>query len=369
MSLDIDRMEESRLLRQLSLAIVIPLAFPGATVSPESQGAHTTRWILPDGSKLNVLQQGPAGPSDAFRFYTGPWAEVGGAGAVDFLLKTGVVADFRAAKAWLLTHTALELMPAQRSAVPAHRSPQPFHLPDRDTQPDRAWALIRHYLVDERRLPEALVRVAVETGAVYAGSGYYAGYVLFPCRNHRRAGDTPATGAMLRWADPARTPTALGGAIKAVAPRTDRKAGWWEWGTGRQTLIIVEAPIDALTVIAALESRGQSFGVSVMAFGGSGGLNPAQLQGFSGVIAATDADHEGDRLARHILDLAQPSQSVQRLMPPVGYKDWNAAWQHNPTRVAQTWGPARLGTSDPSQARHPGQPAGEAKTADTELDR
>ncbi len=42
-------------LRRLSLAEVIPVLCPGSYLSHERQGPGRVRWVLPDGTKVNVL--------------------------------------------------------------------------------------------------------------------------------------------------------------------------------------------------------------------------------------------------------------------------------------------------------------------------
>ena len=52
-------------LRGIPLAEVIPAIWPGAYRSRERQGPGRVRWVLPDGTKVNVL---PLADGDLFRF-------------------------------------------------------------------------------------------------------------------------------------------------------------------------------------------------------------------------------------------------------------------------------------------------------------
>ncbi|MCY0886415.1 MAG: hypothetical protein OWV35_11165, partial [Firmicutes bacterium] len=289
-------------LRQIPLATVIPLAFPGATGPTPGQGPDVVQWRLPDGSKVNVKM---TNQSDLYRVWSGPYAGRAGTGAINFLVDLGVCADFAQAKAWLqqAVPTATREAPA---AKPVTATPErPFQLPPSQRDPRAAWAMIQDYLVEIRKLPAPLVRqlVMADPPAVLAGWGpRYGHYLLFPCWDHAQplAGQRP-TGALLRWRHSDREPPRdwFGGNPRPMAPGSSKRAGWWQIGAPTApTLIITEAPIDGLSVAASLTPVTDIHprlpaDVAILALGGEAGFTPRQLQGHRQVLCATDRDEAG----------------------------------------------------------------------------
>lgn len=309
-------------LRRIPLANVIPWAFPGARLSAERLGPGRVRWILPDGTKVNVL---PLEDGDAFRFmnrldWTQP--DISPKGAINFLML---------ARHWSLREAASFLDDGQRLlAVPQEAGSRAVTMvrtvlrhPRRLTDPEQEWAQIQGYLVGQRQLPELVVADLYGRGYVYAGGGAYRGYLVFP---HRAEAANPTiTGYSLRWANkdvrPHDKPT------RWVAPGSRLKAGWFSIGRGTDAVIITESPIDALTVWASAIEEGLAHRVIIRSTAGAGGLTQSLWEGFPRVVVATDRDEAGDSYAQWVESHQTTGGSVIRVTPPAPHKDWNEAWQ------------------------------------------
>lgn len=95
-------------------------------------------------------------------------------------------------------------------------------------------------------------------------------------------------------------------------------------------IAVTEAPIDALSLAAIEEGRGDTLYVST-----TGGMEPGtiaalgalfheQVMAWGKLIIATDADASGDHHAKRINDVAvSRGIASARLLPPVGANDWN----------------------------------------------
>lgn len=334
-------------LRQIPLATLIPIVFPGATGPHTGQGPGVAQWTLPDHTKINVKT---TGQSDLWKIWSGDRAGQSGVGAINFLVALGVCADFAQAKLWL--QDALPQagpVPVRPRVSPREHAPAPFHLPHVVRNPVEAREAALAYLTDRRQIPAPVVRMAMtqDPPAVLAGWGpKYGDYLLFPCWDHAAPiqGAQP-TGALLRWRHVDQDPPLdrFGGNPKPMAPGSHKSDGWWQIGERTAaTLIITEAPIDALSIIAALPTYtdGPSAipsNIALMALGGEAGFSPRQLAGHNQVMIATDRDEAGDRFEALIRAAAFPHQTVERIVPPRGYKDWNEAWQENPGNMQILW--------------------------------
>ena len=315
-------------LRRIPLANVIPWAFPGARLSAERQGPGRVRWILPDGTKVNVL---PLADGDVFRVMNRlDWIQPGISlkGAINFLML---------ARHWSLREAASFLDDGQRflnvpreaasrAVTMAHTA---LHHPRRLSDPEQDWAHVQRYLVGQRRLPELMVADMYRRGYVYAGGGVYHGYLVFP---HRAETTSPAiTGYSLRWANnnlpPHDKPT------RWVAPGSRLKAGWFSIGRGMDAVVITESPIDALTVWASGIEEGLAHRVTIRSTAGAGGLTQRLWEGFPRVVVATDRDDAGDSYAQWVESHQTTGGSIIRVTPPAPHKDWNEAWQGGARRV------------------------------------
>jgi hypothetical protein len=184
------------------------------------------------------------------------------------------------------------------------------------------WFQVRDYLVGERRLPELVVADLYRRGSVYAGAGFHHGYIVFP---HRADGpDSSVTGYSLRWAKASLPPSDR--PTKWVASGSRLKDGWFTLGQSRETLIIVESPIDAITLWASAIDEGIAHRVSIRSSSGAAGLAARMWEGFEAVVTAFDQDVAGQGYAEWVRQhRGQAPRSTISL--DGAYKDWNAAWQ------------------------------------------
>ncbi len=307
-------------LRRIPLADVIPAICPGAYRSRERQGPGRVRWVLPDGTKVNVL---PLADGDLFRFMNrsdAVPASVSHKGAINFVMAVRQTSFMEAVR--VLDRLRLVMDRPRPDRRPAHARPTILRHPERRDDPEGEWAQVRDYLVGERRLPDLLVADLYRRGHVYAGAGLYQGYLAFP---HRGDGPQPhVTGYSLRWAH-ADAPTD-GKPAKWVASGSRLKDGWFHLGYSRQTLIITESPIDAITLWASAIEEGVAHRLSIRSSSGAGGLSERMWAGFEAVVAAFDNDAAGRRYADWVIE-HRGEHETTCVTPPDAFKDWNAAWQ------------------------------------------
>ena len=343
---------ETDALRQIPLSVVIRSLWPGVT--SEKQGA-STYWHTPEGK---IETKPDSRGSDLYHIWSGPHAKPGNMGAINFLRDVGVYVNFDEAKRYLMQLDPSRVESAvtdRKQAVTTTQSEnqvQEFRLPMRVFDPQKNLQRLTDYLVTERKLPKELIAglANYRHPPFYAGFGSkYDDYIVFPCRDHSKSPATsspsaslpPPTGAILRWRHTDRTPPAdqFGGRTSPMSAGLSQKStGWWQMGQGHDILIVTEAPIDGLTVASALlDTREYAAQSTFLATGGTGGLNPKQFQGFDTIMVGTDADREGDRIADDVVPLTRNGQTIVRVRPPEGCKDWNAAWQQDPQSVKQTW--------------------------------
>ncbi len=337
--------ETTAALRQIPLATIIPIAFPDAQGPLRGQGPDVVQWTLADGSKVNVKT---TGQSDLYRVWSGPQTGRAGTGAINFLVDLGVCTDFTSAKAWL--HDAVPTVnPPNMAPTRPQAAPQPFRMPHFYRQSTAAWPLITEYLADIRQIPAGLIRTVLhqDPPAILAGWGpKYGHYLLFPCWDHSQPlKDSQPTGALLRWRHPGEEPPPewFGGNPRPMAPGSHKRDGWWQIGASdAPTLIITEAPIDGLSVAALLPTVNDLHSdlppnVAIMALGGEAGFDPRQLQGHTRILCATDNDPAGERFAAAIRAATRKGQTVERIRPPAGTKDWNQVLQTQPDRGRAVW--------------------------------
>jgi hypothetical protein len=307
-------------LRRMPLADVIPAMYPGAYRSRERQGPGRVRWVLPDGTKVNVL---PLADGDLFRFMNRSddgLASVSHKGAINFVMVVRQTSFIEAVRVLDRLRPVMDM--AGRDRRPAHVRPTILRHPERRDDSEGEWIQVRDYLVGERRLPDLVVADLYRRGHVYVGTRFYEGYLVFP----HRAGDPQSrvTGYSLRWAHAAAPPD--GKPTKWVASGSRLKDGWFHLGRSRQTLIITESPIDAITIWADAVREGVAHRVSIRSSSGAGGLSERMWAGFDAVMAAFDNDAAGRRYAEWVIE-HRGEHEITCITPPNAYKDWNAAWQ------------------------------------------
>ena len=174
------------------------------------------------------------------------------------------------------------------------------------------------YLTVARRLPQAVVVAAIRAGVLREGPHASAWFA-----HHDHQGRL--TGFEMRGPD-YRGFSAGGGKTLFRLP------GRHESGSHRQSrLVVAEAPIDAMSVAALEDLRGDSFYLAV-----GGGMGPETLRTLdlllhesatepgATLVAATDADRAGDNYAVRLEQMSRDAGlKFERLRPPVEEGDWN----------------------------------------------
>lgn len=243
---------------------------------------------------------------------------------------------------WLNPQVMEDLQAQPKPAPPA---PRPFTFPCVTFNGAQAWAVIRRYLVQQRGLPEPIVRAAWQGHQIYMGWGAKSGgYLLFPQRawdqQDQERHELPAVGCAWRWAgDPVpanklkvrQSGPRPGSQTRGLMANDPRTTGWWQFGKGQEAVIAVESAIDGLAFLAAagLESRR----MTIVAGHGQGGFCARAWKGFPLVGVATDRDMAGEGYGQEIA--RQTRAPVIRIRPPEGSKDWAEAWQRHPDEAAQ----------------------------------
>ena len=204
---------------------------------------------------------------------------------------------------------ALERKRKQRDA-PAIPVAQRWEQRKRLSRGSATWG----YLTGERALPPAVLVAADLFDVVREGPH---GSAWFAHRDHTGV----LTGIEMRGPD-----------WRGFSDQSDKSLFRLPGGTGALTrLAVCEAPMDALSLAALEGLRPDTLYVST-----TGGMGPltltcleALLQGLApqpeGVlVAATDADRQGERYAERLAAMAAAAGvRSERLVPPNGLNDWN----------------------------------------------
>jgi hypothetical protein len=222
------------------------------------------------------------------------WSQsAGGGGAIDLVMHLRQV-GFGQALEWL------EQRFGSGTSLPLQATPQTRSLA---LPPPVAanWPRVKHYLVEERKLPATLLQPLVQSGVLYADALANAVFLLL---------DTAATavGAELRGT------TAL--AWRGMAPGSRKDRGFFSLpSTPCQAIVLCESAIDALSC--------HTLHPGYRCLSTSGARpHPAWLpalisQGLP-IHCGFDADPTGEAMAQRMHDL---HPFIRRLRPPA--KDWN----------------------------------------------
>lgn len=259
----------------------------------------------------------PAGRISTSRENPAQWynhdQSVGGGGAIDLVMHLNGW-DFKAAVAWLAARFGAETAVssarvhaarlAETEAQLAAKLPAPSPLPKPCPEAQRA---IRDYLVRGRGLPEELVKIALDRGAVFAAR--YGKYINAAFKLAAPDDlDGEAVGVELR-----------GIGDKAFHGVRGAK-GLFRVGRGEcRELVVCESAIEALSYYA-LHGKPGLWAVGTAGDSGAG-VELAQRLAANGaeVIAAQNADDAGNRQARRLIK-AVPSAVRHR---PQEANDWN----------------------------------------------
>lgn len=263
-------------LRQLPLPVVLEQL--GARPDPHDPAKwRTDRGILSvTGSKFMNWTQG-----------------LGGGGAIDVVMHVRQI-GFGQALQWL-EHRFAGLTPPQPGATPKE---QALALPAPVAE---NWPRVERYLVEQRKLPRALLFPLLQSEIIYADGQANAVFLLV-------SPDATPVGAELRGT------TAL--AWRGMAPGSRKDRGFFSLpSTPREPLVLCESAIDAISCHALYPAY--------RCLSTSGArpdpvwLTPLLEQGRP-VYCGFDADPTGDLMAQRMRNL---HPSIQRLRPAA--KDWN----------------------------------------------
>jgi hypothetical protein len=218
---------------------------------------------------------------------------VGGGGAIDLVMHLRQV-GFGQALQWLEERFGLTAPTQPDALATAHTlrlpAPAPHH-----------WPRVERYLLEERQLPQSLLRPLVQAGVIYADARANAVFLL---------GDAPAiaVGAELRGTT-ARP-------WRGLAPGSRKDRGFFSVPTASpQAIVRCESAIDALSCHAlypAFRCLSTSGARPNPAW-----LSPLLRLGLP-VFCGFDHDPTGDAMAQRMIDI---HPSIRRLPPPA--KDWN----------------------------------------------
>ena len=223
---------------------------------------------------------------------------VGGGGAIDLVMHLRQL-SFGQALEWLERHFA-GLTPPQTASM---ARPQALTLPAPTTQ---NWPRVERYLVEERKLPWALLAPLVQFGIIYADLQANAVFLLLDP-------DAIPVGAELRGA------TAV--AWRGMTPGSRKDRGFFSLpSTPGQAIVLCESAIDAISCHA--------FHPAYRCLSTSGARPDPQwlrslLEQGQPIYCGFDADPTGDLMAQRMRDL---HPSIQRLRPAA--KDWNDLLPH-----------------------------------------
>ena len=216
----------------------------------------------------------------------------GGGGAIDLVMHLHGL-GFGQALEWLERHGAATPTP------PVNAPPRPsLRLPEPAPEP---LAQVRRYLVEQRRLPAALLDPLIATGSLYADARANAVFLL-------RGPDGEPVGAELRGTGPV--------PWRGMAPGSRKDRGCFAVPTTPRTVnILCESAIDALSCHALHpDSRCLS----------TAGARPdpawlADLLAQGGTVrCGFDRDATGEAMAQAMI---ARHPAIHRLRP--AYKDWN----------------------------------------------
>jgi Protein of unknown function (DUF3991)/Toprim-like len=222
----------------------------------------------------------------------------GGGGAIDLAMHLNHLA-FSAAVRWLERQ-----FPLPPSASADRSSPRRLSLPPPD--PNQLPA-VRRYL-QQRAIPESLIRSLVESGELYADSSANAVFLLHGKENQPVGAELRGTGPV-RW---------LG-----LAPGSRKNLGYFSLHTpGATTIVLCESAIDAISCFLLHTA---CWTISTAGARSNPRWLPALLNQRYLIYCGFDADDTGENLARQMMAL---HPGVRRLCPCL--HDWNDVLRSHP---------------------------------------
>jgi hypothetical protein len=258
-------------------------------------------------------------------------ASVGGRGAIDLALhlrckvqpRLATPAQIHEAIEWLGTLTPLPVGAAPETAPAENTAKESFadqsaRLAVRD---DARWPLVRHYLVQSRRLPLDLVEELHATGDIYPSFTQNHPEQTGACFVHRDFEGT-IRGATVR------TTAGGSGFLFSIG---EKQSAWFTVGQPRtaRSLVVVEAPIDAISFQALRSDESTSIVATSCSHVFQPILQTAHERGWNLTVALDNdrAGHTGSQRCLADYAATYPSDPLPHRQSPV-MKDWNDDLRH-----------------------------------------
>lgn len=249
-----------------------------------------------------------------------------GKGPIDWLVKVEGMSVLEAAER-LSNGAFIDALPKPRPKAVASQPEKPYEtIAD---NPER-WPHVRDYLIQVRKLPAHLVDEWHENDRVRGISPSTATtvpYASFPLLSP----EGKEVGSVLRCAgtpEQQRQQIAHGFYPKRNQKGSQPTQGFWQSHESPQakSLLLVEAPLDAMALYAALLEADRDPRDFVIRASAGEALNAVHWEGnWDHIRTAFDRDTKGEEFAQMVAK-AHPGGDVQRLTPPMGSKDWSEAW-------------------------------------------
>ncbi len=224
----------------------------------------------------------------------------GGGGAIDLVMHLHGL-GFAQAVQWLAQSGPVSF--SSELQPPAFQTGLALPPPD----PSKLWR-VRRYLIQERRLPSALVQSLIDSGVIYADSRANAVFLLL-------GKEKQPVGAELRGT--------TSRPWRGLAPGSRKDLGFFAVpAQARPATVLVESAIDAISCFALHPDR------RCISTAGAR-PNPRWLAGLLAqggpIYCGFDTDRPGDQMAQAMIDL---HPTIQRLRP--SQHDWNDVLKAQP---------------------------------------
>jgi hypothetical protein len=310
----VDQKKVADQLRALSIDTVLRRVY-GAELESGSHSRHASRkYLLPDGRKIGV-SPGKTGAD--------VWVEQGGEGkrgAINLVMHLDelaykdavrLLAEHFDSSAVAAEHAGELVKQAAADVKEIAKGPVAAPAPD-----PTKWPRVRKWLHEVRGMPRKLIDKLHSAGLLYADSRANATF-------KREAG-----GAFQRGTGSQKFHRSIGGP----------ECGPFIIPGNRKKVVLVEAPLDAIAVIAAHP------GAMAIASGGDQ-LPPAKLAPWIPEGAEVLAGHDDDKRGNQVAKQAEEVFGAKRLKP--SNKDWAQTVKNEPWRVKAPW--TDEDTSDPGK--------------------
>lgn len=240
----------------------------------------------------------------------------GGGGSIDLVMYLERC-RFGEAVHWLKDHfgegTALQTITQQTERTIQEKPCKHFIAPERNQD---HWSAVKHYLTQDRKLPEQQIQHLYDQGLIYADDHQNAVFL-------RRSFEGEITGASLRGT------VGKNNQFKGLAVGTRRSQGWFYTESNHeepiQQVVLCESAIDCLSYQTLYPSDERTLYLST---DGAGYVPIEHLQQYPKIILALDNDAVGQQMVEK---LKQDLPQVQ--IQASEEKDWNQDLQIEMQRI------------------------------------